>query len=673
MRIKDLFLHIISVLLLAVCFESYGQTEVIPEAPDYSNPEMWITKDADPEGTGADIFYVVSTWEVDWTDDQGRTVHYADVWKEQHRKHMGIEMKKACGYMSPGNRFYAPFYRHATIEAFLPQDEDIISERTRISMQDVCDAFDWFVRQRDSSRPLIIVGFSQGGLAVVNLLKHMDDDTYSQLAGAYVMGYKVTEEDMKATDHIKAAQGADDIGVTICYNTVKDVKYVIPVIANTCFAINPVNWVTDDTPATLRDSITVTLSPQYHVLVVKGYEGSEYKAFANFINVGDIHSCEPWLYSECIKENFDLRARMWRQEAARQARSLRLLIGTYTENTTAEGVYLYSFDPESADAELLDMALSGNPSFVIPSADGTRAYAVNEFHDGREGVSSFALTRNTISSLGSVTIPRYEADGADPCNILYCGKSVLTSNYSGGSITAFAIDDNGNATEMTQYFNIGARYYNALTGIPLGEEQSHMHCAVVSPDGKYIFVTDLGMDCIHRFNYSESIHPFGNSTIAWRHQGLTKFGPRHLTFSPDGRFAYLLCELADKLVVFSYDNGELRPIQTLTAYRVRGHGSADIHLCSDGRHLYTSHRLKEDGIAIFNVDTTSGKVRRAGYQTTGRHPRNFAISPDGRYLLCACRDDNRIEIYSIDAESGSLTRTGKVIEVSAPVCVQFIP
>ena len=264
-------------------------------------------------------------------------------------------------------------------------------------------------------------------------------------------------------------------------------------------------------------------------------------------------------------------------------------------------------------------------------------------------------------------------DGTDPCNILHCGKSVVTSNYSGGSITAFAIDADGSLPEMTQYFCTSMQYFNAFTGINLGEERSHMHCAVVSPDGKYLFVTNLGMDCIHRFDFAKGIHPFSNAAMALRHRGFVKNGPRHMIFSSDGRFAYLLCELADKLMVLSYDNGSLRPIQTLTAYKGRGHGSADIHLSPDGRHLYTSHRLKDDGIAIFSVDPVTGKVKKAGYQPTGSHPRNFAISPDGRFLLCACRDDNRIEIYSIDPQDGSLSYTGKSIDVGAPVCVQFIP
>ena len=288
--------------------------EVIPEPPDYAREAMWITEDMDTAGTGADIFYVVSTWEKDWADGKGNTIHYADVWNPGHCGRMAIEMNKAAAYMAPGNRYWAPYYRHATIETFLTRDEEIIQERTRLAMKDVCDAFDFFLKQHEPGRPLIIAGFSQGGMAVVELLKHMDDTTYSQLAAAYVLGYKVTDEDLATCSHIKPAQGADDIGVTICYNTVKDVKYVNPVVASTSIAINPVNWVTDATPAVLHDTITVTLSPEYHVLVVEGYDGAEYPPFADFINVGDIHSCEPWLYSEYLQENMALRAKTWRAE-----------------------------------------------------------------------------------------------------------------------------------------------------------------------------------------------------------------------------------------------------------------------------------------------------------------------------------------------------------------------
>jgi hypothetical protein len=89
-----------------------------------------------------------------------------------------------------------------------------------------------------------------------------------------------------------------------------------PVLAATCMGINLVNWRTDATPAILHDTITVTLAPEYHVLVVSGYSGSEYAAYKNFINVGDIHSCEPWLYSECLAKNIRVRANAWRMKQA---------------------------------------------------------------------------------------------------------------------------------------------------------------------------------------------------------------------------------------------------------------------------------------------------------------------------------------------------------------------
>ena len=288
--------------------------QYIPKAPDYDDPTMWVTADGDTDGTGADVFYVVSTWEDDWTTEDGRICHYADVWNPEHRAHMAeLELNKIAAYMSPGNHFFAPFYRHTTIQAFMTNSDDSVYQRTRLSMEDVCKAFDLFQAQRDQTRPLIIAGFSQGGLAVVELLKHISDETYSQLAAAYVLGYKVTKADMEACSHIRPAEGETDTGVTICYNTVKDVKYVLPVIAGSDICINPVNWRTDDTPATLKDTITITVSPEYHVLVATNYSASEYSPFRGFLNVGDIHSCEPWLYSECLQENIKVRTKEWRK------------------------------------------------------------------------------------------------------------------------------------------------------------------------------------------------------------------------------------------------------------------------------------------------------------------------------------------------------------------------
>ncbi len=305
-----LLLFAIATLLLPACADDNSSTSstYIPETPEYNDSTMWYTSLDDPNGTGGDVFYIVSTWETDWTNGDGTLCHYADVWNADHREHMTREISKVAEYMGSGNNFYSPFYRHMTIEIWATQDEDQVYQGTRLSMKDVCEAFDRFNSRRKKGRPFVIAGFSQGALAVVELLKHMDDDTYQDMAAAYVMGYKVTPDDVASCSRIKAAEGATDTGVTICYNTVKDVRYIVPIISAPCaMCINPVNWVTDATPATLNDTITVTVSPEHHVLVVEGYDGAEYSPIYGFLNVGDIHSCEPWLYSASLGENVKAR------------------------------------------------------------------------------------------------------------------------------------------------------------------------------------------------------------------------------------------------------------------------------------------------------------------------------------------------------------------------------
>lgn len=339
---------------------------------------------------------------------------------------------------------------------------------------------------------------------------------------------------------------------------------------------------------------------------------------------------------------------------------LRMLVGTYTDNTSAEGVYLYRFNQETAEFALLDTAKAENPSFVIPSEDRRFAYGVCEFHDGRQSAYAFRLGDSTIDLLNWQPTDG-EFSGADPCNVLLLDGHLITSNYTGGSVSVFPIGQDG---------LLGPQNWQFAPSWP-AHITPHIHQAILSPDGKYVFVNDLGSDAVYRFDRTGGNHPLGSDELAWKFRGITTTGPRHGTFSPNGRFAYLLSELGDQLNVFSYSDGKLTPVHSLKAYSGGGKGSADIHFSPDGRFLYTSHRLKEDGISIWSVNQQTGRVKRVGYRKTGIHPRNFAITPNGRFLLCACRDSNAIEIYAIDQKDGSLADTGKRIELGAPVCIQL--
>lgn len=279
----------------------------VPEAVDYTDLTMWHIERND--SLGADVFYIPSTWEFDWTAPDGSVSHYADPSLEKHRADMDTEISQIADYMADGTNFYSPFYRHITLDTWATLDEDLINLRYHdVAFVDVKNAFDHFIRNFNNGRPFILAGFSQGGKSVVELMKTLPDSLQNRMIAAYVLGYKVTPDDTKVAPWITAAKDSVDTGVTICYNSVADVKYTKPVVSSpNVMAINPVNWKTDATPATLNDTITVTLDPEYKVLVVKGFDGSYLPNILNILNVGDYHGAEPWLYSECLRKNIHQR------------------------------------------------------------------------------------------------------------------------------------------------------------------------------------------------------------------------------------------------------------------------------------------------------------------------------------------------------------------------------
>ncbi len=291
------------------------EIEYVPEAVDYTDPKMWVTYSDDADGDGADVFYIPSTWEFDYLSPDGRVSHYADPSIAQHREDMKIEIDGVAEYMSPGNRFYSPFYRHITLDSWATLNEDTINRRYRdVAFVDVKNAFEHFVAHRDHERPFILAGFSQGGKSVVELLKVLPEDLRQKMVAAYVLGYKVTPQDILSAPWIKGAEGPDDTGVVISYNSVSAVEYIKPVVsAPTVMCINPVNWTTGNTPAVLDDTITVTLSQPHKVLIVEGYDGSALPNILDILNVGDYHGAEPWLYSKCLGENFKTRIKAYKQ------------------------------------------------------------------------------------------------------------------------------------------------------------------------------------------------------------------------------------------------------------------------------------------------------------------------------------------------------------------------
>jgi 6-phosphogluconolactonase len=201
-----------------------------------------------------------------------------------------------------------------------------------------------------------------------------------------------------------------------------------------------------------------------------------------------------------------------------------------------------------------------------------------------------------------------------------------------------------------------------------------VHSTVFSPDYKYLFVSDLGMDKIMIYSFNAGS---GKVTPALSPFMLTSpgSGPRHFTFHPNGKYAYLVEELSATVSAYTYKDGKLTFIQRIAALPADftgAKGAADIHVSPDGKFLYASNRGESNTLAIFSIDNATGKLTAKGYQSTmGQTPRNFNFDPSGNFILAANQNSDNVVIFKVDKKTGKLTDTGKRIEVGKPVCVKW--
>ncbi|MDI6047608.1 lactonase family protein [Flavobacterium yafengii] len=348
-----------------------------------------------------------------------------------------------------------------------------------------------------------------------------------------------------------------------------------------------------------------------------------------------------------------------------QKNKFNLLIGTYTQNCGSKGIYVYDFDSKTGDFSFKNATEKViNPSYLTVSKENNFVYSVNEF--GAEStVSSFSYN----PSSGKLDlINKQSSKGADPCYIINDDKNVIVANYSGGNISVFGKNNDGSLAEAKQVIQHYGKGINVQR-----QEGPHVHMVHFSPDKKFILSNDLGNDKVYSYAYN----PNAATTVLELKDSISVksgSGPRHLTFSKDGKFVYLLQELDGALTVFSYSNGILKKIDetTILAKGFKGtFSSADIHISPDGKFLYASNRGEANTITIFKI-LKNGKLLLKGQTSTlGKGPRNFAIDPTGNFLLVAHQYTNDIVIFKRNKNTGALTDTGKKIALCSPVCLVF--
>lgn len=343
------------------------------------------------------------------------------------------------------------------------------------------------------------------------------------------------------------------------------------------------------------------------------------------------------------------------------AQTTYVFFGSYNRDTTTEGIYVYRLNTKNGKLTKVASDKSVfNPSFLTLSPNGQFLYACTESQTKNAGsVSSYAFDAKT----GRLTFLNSQKSGGE--NPVYLtvdksGKWLINANYTEASISVYplAMDGSINPAVQVLQFKEGSGVH------PNRQDRAHTHAAVFSNEQATIFFPDLGADKIWSYSFDSSkAQPLQAQDAI---QCMPGSGPRHLTFHPNGHFAYCIEELAGAISVYRYENGRLDSLQLILTHPSDYTGqvmSADIHISPDGQFLYASNRGDQNNIAIFSINA-DGTLKAVGYQSSlGEHPRLFAIDASGQFLIVSNLVSGDVFVFRRNKTTGLLKRVGKKIKI----------
>lgn len=343
-----------------------------------------------------------------------------------------------------------------------------------------------------------------------------------------------------------------------------------------------------------------------------------------------------------------------------------------TGGAGAEGIYRANFNTETGKLTGAELAHKINdPGFLALHPGGTKLYAVAS-QEKEGGVAAYHVTDD-----GGLEFFHFESTGdggAAHLAVHPSGNFLLTAQYGGGSVSLLPLDGEGIPGPAVVTEHEGG------SGVVEGRQDSpHPHWCGYSPDGKYAFVPDLGMDGIVIY----AVDP-DKPTIT-RHgfaESVPGGGPRHMRFSNDGKFIYLLNELSLSVTVFSWDSasGKTKLLSTTPALSEDAkaaesfNSAAEILVHPAGPHVYSSNR-GHDTVTVYRIGKGGAALEVVQVQPIrGAFPRNINLDPSGKWLLAAGADSNTIAVHAVAPDTGLLTyQRGAVINVPAPICILFGP
>ena len=341
----------------------------------------------------------------------------------------------------------------------------------------------------------------------------------------------------------------------------------------------------------------------------------------------------------------------------------RALVGTYTEGTDSKGIYSYEIDAETGIARLLAVGTEGaNPSYLALTPDHQYLYAANEA-GAQSAVTAFALDK-TAGNLAFINTRR--SPDIDPCHIAALPQHIITAGYTSGSIAVYERAPNGAAGGAVQTV-----YHTGKSGAdPERQMSPHVHQTALMHHQKILLACDLGADMVASYRYNPNAD---NILVRLDSIVLTRGGgPRHIAVDNIANRAYLVQELDASIVVLGVDSGgHFRALQHIAMADSTAEGAASaVRLSPDRRFLYAANRGNANTITCFAVNADNGALTRIEtIATGGAGPRDFAITPDGAYVLVTHQYSHSIAILKRCQTTGKLTATGRAWDVPAPVCI----
>lgn len=348
-----------------------------------------------------------------------------------------------------------------------------------------------------------------------------------------------------------------------------------------------------------------------------------------------------------------------------------VFFGSYNWDKGSEAVYVYELDNKTG--KLTKVASSSdviNPGYITVSSDGKYIYASSDAKTPNYGtVSSFAFDADKKSL---TFLNQQKTGGENPVyvNVDKSVKWLINVTYNQATISVFPLLENGKIDSIAQHFK-----FTEGSGVnPTRQEKSHTHSAIFTPDYTTVLFADLGADKILQYPFDASQNKpliYNQSTFINTKPGS---GPRHITFSKDGKLAYSVEELAGMISVYDFSNNTLKEIQRIATHPdkiTEGFESSDVHISPDGKFLYATNRGKENNIAIFKV-LNDGKLESIGYKKTGgKHPRTFSIDETGKFIILTNVISQDVSVFRRNLETGMLKKVGKPVKINPPTCVKI--